>query len=73
MTVHSGFTDVDDLLSVRTTPLECLDVVVCRVVDDVGSEGEGRFRISNVTGECVCECVCVCVRERERDNVCVCV
>lgn len=48
---HGGFTDSSAVLSVRSTPDTCLDVVACRATDDLGSGTEGRFSITNVTGQ----------------------
>ena len=35
---------------VRSTPLSCIDTVVCNAVDSVGNSGEASRQIANVTG-----------------------
>ena len=47
---ESGITDSTSLLRVRSTPDTCLDLVVCRATDDLGSTAEARFWNTNVTG-----------------------
>ena len=38
-------------LRVRSTPLSCINVIVCSAVDSAGNSGEATRQITNVTGK----------------------
>ena len=50
---YAGFSVAMETLKVLSTPLECLDLIVCRATDDLGCVAEARFWNNNVTGNYV--------------------
>jgi hypothetical protein len=44
------YSDISNVVSLSSTPDSCVDVVVCRAMDDAGTTAEDRFYSGNITG-----------------------